>query len=100
MTLSGLAVARNAPATFANGTCQNVYCHGQGLEGTTARMPSWNAVTGADATCGTCHGLPPAAPHIANPTCDLCHGTVEMTAAGPSIAPAKRDLHVNGDVNR
>jgi predicted CxxxxCH...CXXCH cytochrome family protein len=98
--LAGLALARNAPATFANGTCQNVYCHGQNLEGTTARMPAWNDATGAEAKCGSCHGLPPSAPHISNPKCDLCHGTVDMTAAGPTISPSKRALHIDGNVDR
>ncbi len=100
VTLSGLAIARNAPATHANGTCKNVYCHGQGLDGVTAAAPVWSDPSGADGKCGSCHGLPPSAPHIANTKCDLCHGTVDVTAAGPIIVGAKRDLHVDGQINR
>jgi predicted CxxxxCH...CXXCH cytochrome family protein len=98
--LAGLAVARNAPATYANGTCTNVYCHGQNLVGTVAASPVWTDTTGKDKKCGSCHGLPPSAPHIATEKCELCHGTVVPSATGPRILPEKRDLHVNGEVNR
>lgn len=100
VTFSGVAVARNAPATYANGSCKDVYCHGQNLEGVTAAMPAWNDKSGAESKCGSCHGLPPSAPHISNTRCDFCHGTVEITAAGPAILPPKRDLHIDGQINR
>jgi predicted CxxxxCH...CXXCH cytochrome family protein len=100
LTFSGLAVARNAPATYANGTCKNVYCHGQNVIGTTARSPVWTDTTGAESKCGSCHGLPPSAPHIASEKCEICHGSVDPSPTGPVINAAKRNLHVNGELNR
>jgi predicted CxxxxCH...CXXCH cytochrome family protein len=100
VTLSGLAVARGAPATYANGTCKNVYCHGQNVVGSTARTPAWLDASGAESKCGSCHGLPPSAPHVVTEKCEICHGSVDPTPAGPIINAAKRDLHVNGQLNR
>lgn len=100
VVLSGLALAKSAPGTYAAGTCKNVYCHGGNLVGTTAAMPSWTDASGAASQCGSCHGLPPGAPHNASPRCDLCHRTAELTAAGPRIVPSKSHLHVDGRVDR
>jgi len=100
ITFSGLAVARGAPATYANGTCKNVYCHGENVVGSTARSPLWADATGAESKCGTCHGLPPAAPHVSTEKCEICHGSVDPSPTGPMINPAKRELHVNGQLNR
>jgi predicted CxxxxCH...CXXCH cytochrome family protein len=64
------------------------------LPGGTNTTPRWTTVDGTQAACGTCHGLPPAAPHVAIAQCDLCHGAV--VGPGPSITtPA---LHINGIV--
>jgi predicted CxxxxCH...CXXCH cytochrome family protein len=100
VALMGLAVARAAPAAYAAGSCRDVYCHGAGLEGTVAASPAWSDTSGAGRACGTCHGTPPAAPHVASPTCDLCHRDAVVTAAGAAIAPAWARLHVNGEVDR
>ena len=100
VVLSGLAVARGTTATYAAGSCRDVYCHGGGLEGTVAAMPSWTDTSGAARACGACHGTPPAAPHIGSPTCDLCHRDGIATPAGARIVPEWAALHVNGDVDR
>lgn len=46
-----------------DGTC-TVWCHG-------SDAPAW---VGGDAPCGSCHGVPPEAPHPASSSCDVCHG--------------------------
>jgi predicted CxxxxCH...CXXCH cytochrome family protein len=99
VALGGLATMRGVPASFTGGTCTQVYCHGAGLEGTAAAAPQWTDSSGGAKACGACHSLPPAAPHIANPSCWTCHpSVVDPSASGPVIGvPTK---HVNGEVNR
>lgn len=61
--------ARAGAATFADGTCSNVYCHGATLSGGTLTAPRWDApVTGS---CDRCHGAPP--PSHAQDACATCH---------------------------
>jgi predicted CxxxxCH...CXXCH cytochrome family protein len=99
VTFSGRALTKGAPATYANGTCTNVYCHGGNLVGTVAAAPAWNDPSGKDKACGSCHGLPPGPPHLASTACELCHGKgVESSPSGPRIVPAQRDLHVDGQL--
>jgi hypothetical protein len=43
-------------------------------------------------TCGSCHGKPPAAPHVARTDCGACH-------AGYTLAYANPALHLNGKVD-
>jgi predicted CxxxxCH...CXXCH cytochrome family protein len=100
VTLAGLAVTRETPATYAAGSCREVYCHGGGLEGTVAATPAWTDTSGTARKCGACHGTPPAAPHVASPACDLCHRDGVVTPSGAAIAPAWSVLHVNGVVDR
>lgn len=67
--------------------CDNSYCHG----------PSeavWTEPRSSAEACGTCHGLPPAAPHPQSKLCSNCHGEV-IDAAGKLISPS---LHVDGKV--
>ncbi len=68
-------------------TCANGWCHGQDT-------PVWTANDGAAAVCGSCHSLPPAAPHPANPDCQACHAPT----AGPDMTIADPSTHVNGQV--
>jgi predicted CxxxxCH...CXXCH cytochrome family protein len=100
LTWGALARADGAAPTFdANAlTCAN-YCHGSTMAGGSLTAPVWNRVNGTQAACGTCHGLPPSAPHPAvsggAPACSGCHlGTVNpdgtINVAG--------GLHVNGTV--
>jgi predicted CxxxxCH...CXXCH cytochrome family protein len=101
VAFSGIAVTRGSAASFTNGSCQNVYCHGAGLEGTTPATPSWTDTTGNASKCGACHGIPPAAPHTGSAgACDFCHRDASVTAAGPGIVPALAAWHVNGVVDR
>lgn len=66
--------------------CSDTYCHGP-------VSPLWTE--SAEAPCGGCHELPPAAPHPQSDNCAACHSDV-IDAARTIIAPA---LHVNGQVN-
>lgn len=100
VVLSGLAVTRTTAATYANGSCREVYCHGAGLEGTVAATPSWMDASRSESKCGACHGTPPGAPHVASPACGFCHRDGAVGAAGPAIAPEWAGLHVNGVVDR
>src|SRR5262245_1405119 len=57
----------------ASATCSASYCHGGTLPGGTNTTPQWTKVDGTQAACGSCHGVPPAAPHPQNPNCNSCH---------------------------
>jgi predicted CxxxxCH...CXXCH cytochrome family protein len=79
----------HSPAySYVTRTCSDTYCH-------QAANPVWNAPRRSDQACGTCHGLPPAAPHPQNQQCSQCHAAV-VDAGRTIIAPA---LHVNGVVD-
>jgi predicted CxxxxCH...CXXCH cytochrome family protein len=75
---------RKGPATYADGTCTNVYCHGAALHagGGAATEPRWDAQT-APGGCTGCHAAPP--PSHAQSACATCH---------PASAP-----HIDGVVD-
>ena len=74
---TGTAIADGASPTFDGTRCSGAYCHGETLvSGGTITRPVWTAVDGTQAACGTCHGLPPSAPHTARTDCGTCHGAV------------------------
>ena len=80
-------------------TCTN-YCHGATSQGGANIHPRWTKVDGSQATCGSCHGLPPANhPALATgtpvATCALCHPST-VKADGTIDAPGGK--HVNGRV--
>jgi predicted CxxxxCH...CXXCH cytochrome family protein len=80
----------------ASASCSASYCHGATLPGGTNTAPKWTQVDGTQAACGSCHGVPPPAPHPQNPSCNSCHpGTVN---ADGSIN-ASGGLHINGVVD-
>jgi predicted CxxxxCH...CXXCH cytochrome family protein len=95
----GEAVRGTSPAWDRTaGTCSNVYCHGATLSGGTHTTPSWTGGS-AQATCGSCHGSPPLAPH---PTvsggltaCATCHPDT-VAADGTVIPPAQGGKHLDG----
>ena len=93
VAFSGLAVTGGTPAAFSGGSCSATYCHG-------TAMPVWTDPSGAAQACGTCHALPPPAPHPASPACDLCHHDAIVTPSGPQIAPLWKNLHINGVIDR
>jgi predicted CxxxxCH...CXXCH cytochrome family protein len=93
------------PALGWNGTtCTTAACHGVNLIGGGA-APAWRGA--GQATCGSCHDTPPAAPHPQNDLtaapitaltqCNQCHpGTVDAAGA----VDKDGGLHVNGEVNQ
>ena len=81
-----------APAWDGVQTCQNVYCHGEFKFGNKDNNPSWIKVDGTQASCGSCHGLPPAAPHPAVAQCYFCHASV----VNASLEIIDKDKHING----
>ncbi len=77
VTWGTVAATRGAASPWDReaATC-TVWCHG-------SAAPDW---VGGDAGCGTCHGLPPAAPHPQVSECGGCH---------PAIS---KETHVDGVV--
>ena len=94
MAFGGRGAAGGAAPRWNAGTltCSSTYCHGATLAaGGTRTEPSW--VGGPEqASCGTCHGAPPPAPHTANTSCGGCHDG--YTATSVNVAD-----HVDGDVD-
>ncbi|MEZ4402554.1 MAG: CxxxxCH/CxxCH domain-containing protein [Kofleriaceae bacterium] len=94
LTFSALA----GTGTTWNGTrCSNNYCHGATLgAGGTATTPTWTLVNGSQSACGSCHGLPPPAPHPANPDCGQCHPTMTPGNTTTITDPSR---HIDGNVD-
>ena len=67
--------------------CDNSYCHG-------GAQAVWTEPRDSTGACGSCHGLPPPAPHPQSELCASCHGSV-IDEARHIRAP---ELHVNGTV--
>jgi predicted CxxxxCH...CXXCH cytochrome family protein len=90
----GIATTDGAAGTWDGTTC-GVYCHGDTLTGGSNATPEWTRVGSGEAACGTCHGLPPPAPHPPNARCADCHGAV-VDANLDFVDP---ELHINGLVD-
>lgn len=87
----GAADSRNPQWNRNAATCSSSWCHGpQDIFNTS---PGWTSGTG-NLSCTSCHGMPPAAPHPADPRCSNCHADID--SAGNIT---DRSLHVNGDVD-
>jgi len=99
---SGAALAFDASPRYENGSCQNTACHGAHFasdhdSGGTNTAPSWTRVDGTQASCGTCHGLPPPPPHpyaALNPVCSACHEDI----AADNQTFVRPELHADGIV--
>ena len=105
-------IAVNPVYDYTSGTCSDTYCHGnwEFLKESSSyqfaytedkmvgnnRSVIWNIVDGTQATCGSCHGLPPTG-HIPAQLqfCNTCHtGIVDYE--GNIIDTEK---HMNGEIN-
>lgn len=77
----------------ATATCAGS-CHGDA-------RPVWNHAGDGEATCGTCHGLPPAGgshtPAMTIASCTSCHPSVD--AIGAIVFTAGTSAHLDGDVD-
>ncbi|HSB20657.1 MAG TPA: CxxxxCH/CxxCH domain-containing protein [Anaeromyxobacteraceae bacterium] len=95
VTWSGLATSGGAAPAWnrAAGTCGSTYCHGATLgAGGTNHDPVWTTVNGTQAACGTCHGIPPPAPHTTSTACGGCHTGYSSTAVNAAV-------HVDGKLD-
>jgi predicted CxxxxCH...CXXCH cytochrome family protein len=97
VTFGSLAGANNASPSWdpTTGTCSGVYCHGATFNtGGSTTAPIWNLVDGTQASCGTCHGIPPfpSSGHPQNTDCGGCHPGYTSTTVNLS-------LHINGSVD-
>lgn len=86
-----LAATRGAAPSYQDGRCASTYCHGATLgAGGSNHAPLWTGGP-AEASCGTCHGFPPPAPHVQNTDCGRCH-------PGYGFSTVNLATHVNGRV--
>lgn len=90
-----VAKADQVQPAYANGKC-SVYCHGTSLSGGNLTQPIWTSTDGSQAGCGSCHGVPPPAPHpkLSKMSCSPCHtGFTGMMPTNPSLhADGKLDV--------
>ena len=86
-TYAGSTTAANGTAA---GTCSNTYCHGNFAGSGATGAISWTGGVAA-ASCGTCHGSPPPAPHVQNSACGSCHSGYTATSVNAAT-------HINGTV--
>jgi len=108
-TGGGLYVPANLTYLRSSTSCQNTYCHGNWVaRRATSSNPAYytdSVMVGnntspvwvggsAEASCGSCHGLPPTG-HLAVTACSGCHSGV-VNGQGTIIDPTK---HINGKIN-
>jgi predicted CxxxxCH...CXXCH cytochrome family protein len=100
LAFSGAAIANGASPVYENGTCSSTPCHGAVFHGGhdsggSNTTPVWTEVLGTEASCGSCHALPPPRPHpIPGTPCNECHENV----ADDGVSFANPELHVDGIV--
>lgn len=104
ITFGGLATARGAKPTFdpTTKTCRNVACHGAELAASADYAPVWRDAKPGAAVCGSCHLVPPSAPHTADTGCQatICHGSeISQWPAGPRLSTTGVARHVNGKLD-
>lgn len=89
---SALAQAGGVAASYDGQSC-TVYCHGASLAGGQVAAPVWTVLDGSQLFCGSCHGVPPPAPHPSvGLACGPCH-------AFTGLAPNDPTTHVDGKVD-
>jgi predicted CxxxxCH...CXXCH cytochrome family protein len=100
LTFSGAALAYGAKPRYQNGSCSDTSCHGAVFpdddpSGGSNTTPVWTRVDGTQATCGSCHGIPPPPPHpLPSYPCNHCHGDI----ADDGMTFTHPELHVDGVV--
>src|SRR6266702_180107 len=94
LTWGAIAITGGAKPAFdaATATCASTYCHGQFTGGNVLNAPVWTVVGGSQAACGSCHGVPPPAPHVASTDCGSCH-------TGYTATTVNAATHVDGKVD-
>jgi predicted CxxxxCH...CXXCH cytochrome family protein len=101
LVFSGVALANGASPRYENGSCQMTSCHGAVLQrahasGGSNTTPVWTEVDGSQTECGSCHAIPPPAPHPLPDSypCHACH----FNLAEDDVTFIRPDLHVDGVV--
>lgn len=91
LTWSAVATAAGSSPSFDGTSCTGVYCHGVTLGGGAVTSPRWTLTDGSQSFCGSCHAIPPPAPHpaITRPDCSGCHPFAGLTPINPGT-------HING----
>ena len=82
-------------ASSWNGTSCTAACHGKAAWGGSNPSPIWTRVDGSQSACGSCHGVPPPAPHPAGNNCAACHPTMEEN----SLNFRDPSSHINGVID-
>lgn len=87
--LSGLALYEGYQPIYdgAQHTCSSTYCHREA-------EPQWTRPRDSADACGTCHGVPPAEPHVQYDECYRCH--VDVVHADRTFR--RPGWHVNGAI--
>jgi predicted CxxxxCH...CXXCH cytochrome family protein len=99
---AGAGAAYGGQPVYQGGTCSETSCHGGTFpvghqSGGSNKAPVWTKVGAGEAACGSCHSLPPPAPHpkaSLNPVCSACHKNIEPD----NTTFVRPDLHVDGVV--
>ncbi len=96
---SNVASAFGGAPSYEKGSCTETSCHGGKFPGTHRSggsnvSPLWTKVDGTQAACGSCHGLPPPAPHPYQNDCSSCHEDV----AKDNLSFVHPERHVDGVV--
>lgn len=100
VTLGGLALKGGARGAFdpSDKSCGKTYCHDG--RGGAVTAPKWTDGPTA-AACGSCHSIPPPAPHTQSTSCagsSICHAA--SVDANNAFTPAGKNTHVDGQVTR
>ena len=93
LTFGSLATSGGAAPLWNGSSCSASYCHGGFPGGNAANAPVWTQARAS--SCGTCHGLPPAAPHPdvgTGSNCGSCH-------TGYSATTVNLATHMDGKVD-
>jgi predicted CxxxxCH...CXXCH cytochrome family protein len=95
VNITGVATSNGHSPTWNHDTqkCSNTWCHGPDV---TKDSPVWTSGSGTPLKCDTCHGQPPAWPHVQMTECSRCHGDV---VAADNVTIKDKSLHANGVVN-
>ena len=88
-----LATTGGAVPLWNGSSCSASYCHGGFAGGNATNAPVWTQARAS--SCGTCHGLPPAAPHPdvgTGSNCGSCH-------TGYTATTVNLTTHMDGKVD-
>jgi predicted CxxxxCH...CXXCH cytochrome family protein len=101
VTFSSVVSADGQTPSWNGTTCSNTHCHDPVIgttqtSGGTLTAPAW--VQPLQATCGSCHGLPPPLPHPQPGSvafsCSNCHSDIDSSMHFTDVAK-----HINGVID-